>query len=347
LSFSSPVYTVNKTNVAATITIIRTDNTNTVSTVNFATANGTAIAGTDYAATNGTCVFTNGVTSQTFTVTVYAGNTVQPDKTVLLQLSSPTGGLLAPPSAATLTIYDTSGSLVVPAGSTLVHESLITNGIIDPGETVTVLFAFRAEGGNNVTNLYATLLATNGVTSPSPATAVGYGQLNVGGPSASRAFTFTAVGTNSQQIVATFLLTNGMTGLGTALFTYTLGNWTTLFYNTNAIIINAGTQFAAAPGSPYPSTITVSNLGGVLIKATVTLTNMTHTAPAAINALLVSPNQNDVLFMSHAGGGEFGGAINGVTLTFDDAATNSLPFNGQITNGVYKPTQFGGAPVFP
>jgi hypothetical protein len=347
LSFSSPVYTVNKTNVAATITIIRTDNTNQVSTVNFATANGTAIAGTDYAATNGTCVFTNGVTSQKFTVTVYAGNTVQPDKTVLLQLSNPTGGLLAPPSAATLTIYDTSGSLVVPAGSTLVHESLITNGIIDPGETVTILFAFRAEGGNTVSNLYATLLATNGVTAPSPATAVYYGQLNVGGPSASRAFTFTAAGTNSQQIVATFLLTNGVTGLGTALFTYTLGNWTTLFYNTNAIIINAGTQSAAAPGSPYPSTITVSNLGGVLIKATITLTNMTHTAPAAINALLVSPNQNDVLFMSHAGGGEFGGAINGVTLTFDDAATNSLPFNGQITNGVYKPTQFGGAPVFP
>jgi hypothetical protein len=51
--------------------------------------------------------------------------------------------------------------------------------------------------------------------------------------------------------------------------------------------------------------------------------------------------------MSHVGGGEYGGAISGVTLTFDDAATNSLPFNGQITNGVYKPTRFGGAPMFP
>jgi hypothetical protein len=89
-------------------------------------------------------------------------------------------------------------------------------------------------------------------------------------------------------------------------------------------------------------------VGGVLLKTVITLTNMTHTAPAAINALLVSPNQNDVLFMSHAGGGEFGGAINGVTLTFEDATpTNSLPKNGQITNGVYNSFQFGGAPVFP
>jgi uncharacterized delta-60 repeat protein len=346
LSFSSPVYNVLKTGVAATITVIRTDDTNKVSTVDFATANGTAIAPGDYTPTNGTCIFTNGVTSQTFTVTVIAGNTVQPDKTVLLQLSNPSvGSFLAPPSAATLTIHDTSGSLVVPAGSTLVHEGLITNGIIDPGETVTMLFAFRAEGGTNIANLYATLLATNGVTPvtpPPPGTLVSYGPLTVGGPSASRAFSFTANGTNGQQITATFVLNNGVTNLGIGLFTYTLGTWTTVFDNTNAIIINA-----AAAASPYPSAITVSNLGGVLIKAVITLTNMTHTAPAAINALLVSPNQNDTLFMSHAGGGQFGGAINGVTLIFDDAAANLLPFNGQITNGVYKPTQYGGAPVFP
>jgi len=350
LSFSSPVYSVLRNGVFQTITIIRTDNTNTESRVNFTTIDGTGVAYTDYLPTNGTCIFTNGVTSQTFTVTVLAGTTVQPDKTVLLQLSNPrpTGSFLSPPSAAVLTIHDNSGSLVVPAGSTLIGESFKpANGIIDPGETVTNLFAFRAAGGNSVTNLYATLLATNGVTSPSPTTAVSYGRLNVGGPSASRAFSFTASGTNGQQISPTFLLNNGVTNIGTAQFTYTLGTWTTTFYNTNAIIINAGTQIAAVPGSPYPSTIIVSNLGGILIKATVTLTNMSHSAPSAINTLLVSPSQNDTLFMSHVGGGEYGGAISGVTLTFDDAATNSLPFNGQITNGVYKPTRFGGAPMFP
>jgi len=259
-----------------------------------------------------------------------------------LQLSSPANGVLFPPSAATLTIHDTSGSFVVPAGSTLLHESLITNGIIDPGETVTLLFGFRAAGGTNVSSLFATLLATNGVTSPSPSTAVGYGPLVVGGPSVSRAFSFTAAGTNSQQIAATFQLNNGTTNIGTGTFTYTLGTWTMTFSNTNIIIIND-----VAPATPYPSAITVSNINGVVIKTTITLTNMTHASPSDINALLVSPNQNDTLIMSHAGGGQFGGSINGVTLKFDDAATNSLPQNGQITNGVYKPTGFTPSPNFP
>ena len=39
---------------------------------------------------------------------------------------------------------------------------------IDPGENVTLMFAFRAAGGTNINKFSATLLATNGVTSPSP-----------------------------------------------------------------------------------------------------------------------------------------------------------------------------------
>ena len=40
-------------------------------------------------------------------------------------------------------------------------------------------------------------------------------------------------------------------------------------------------------------------------------------------------------------------AINSVTLTFDDAATNSLPVNRQITNGTNKPTPVWRTPIFP
>jgi len=48
--------------------------------------------------------------------------------------------------------------------------------------------------------------------------------------------------------------------------------------------------------------------------------------------------------MAHAGGQN---AINHVTLTFDDAATNSLPQFGLITNGVYRPTGYLPVPNFP
>ena len=339
LSFSSPTYTVLKTGVAATITVLRIENTNTVSSVNFATANGTAVAGLDYIATNGTCVFTNGETSKTFSVTVINNTVVQPDKTVLLQLSNPVNGILIAPYAATLTIHDTSGSSVVPAGSTLISESGPTNGIIDPGETVALLFAFRDAGGNDVTNLYATLLNINGVTNASPSTPKYYGYLTVGGPSASQSFSFKAVGTNGQQIVATFKLQDGTNNIGTNSFTYTLGTSINTFANTNLIIINDH-----AIASPYPSTINVSGVGGLLIKATVTFVNLTHSWPADIDALLESPSQQSALLMAHAGGGY---AVNGVTLTFDDATNYPFLTNAaQIVSGTYRPTAFILSPAF-
>jgi hypothetical protein len=337
LSFSSPTYSILKTGIAATITVLRTDNTNTTTSVNFATANGTAVAGTDYFATNGTIVFTNGETVKTFSVPVINTTMVQQDKTVLLQLSNPTNGILIAPYAAVLNIHDTSGSLVIPAGSALVSESFAPpNGIIDPGETVSLLFAFRASGGTNVANLTATLLATNGITSPSGAQS--YGTLTVGGPSASRQFTFTASGTNSQQIAATFALQSGANSLGTSVFTYTLGTWTTTFSNTNVIVINDDTI-----ASPYPSAINVSGIGGTILKTTVTLTNLTHTSSSDIDALLVSPAAQDTLIMAHAGGGN---SIYNVTLVFDDAASNSLP-RSTITSGTNKPTAYLPVPSFP
>jgi len=343
LSFSSPTYTVLKSGVAATITILRTDNTNTTSSVNFATADGTAVANSDYLPTNGTCIFTNGQTSQTFSVIVINNTIVQPDKTVLLQLFNPTNGILLSPYAATLTIHDTSGSYVVPAGSTLISESGPTNGIIDPGETVSMWFAFRDAGGNNVADLRATLLSTNGVTSPSGLQ--DYGPLIENGPSVSRQFQFTAGPgyTNGQQIVATFQLTNVVSGvgtnLGTASFTFTLGSWSTTYSNTAPIIIN---DYAIA--SPYPSTITVSNFGGVVVKAVVTLTNISHSSPEDIEVLLVSPYQQDTLLMSRIGAQN---TIKNVTLTFDDAATNVLYQTNQIISGTYPPTNYPPLIIFP
>jgi uncharacterized delta-60 repeat protein len=340
-NFSRPLYTVLRNGgVAATITVLRTGNTNSVASVSFSATNGTAVNGLDYIATNGVFIFTNGVTSQSFQVPVLGNTTVQPDKTVLLQLFNPTNSILSAPSAATLTIHDTSGSLVVAAGSALTREGFVpANGIIDPGENVTLLFAFRASGGTNINNVYATLLPTNGITSPSPSGAVSYGSLAVGGPSKSQPFSFTAIGTNSQLIAATFQISNGLTNIGTAVFTYTLGTWTNYYSNSAAIIINDN-----AAASPYPSTINVSGIGGSLIKATVTFTNLTHKSPGDIDALLVSPSQLDTLLMVHAGAQN---AVNHVTLTFDDAASNSLPQTGQIVSGTNKPTAYLPVKNFP
>jgi hypothetical protein len=256
-------------------------------------------------------------------------------------LFNPSNSILTAPSAATLTIKDNTGSFVVPAGSALVSESGAgaPNGVIDSNETVTVLFAFRDAGGLNVANLMATLIATNGVTpSPNPATQA-YGTLISGSHSVSQPFTFTAHGTNGQQIVANFQLQDSGTNVGMAVFGYQLGSTITFFTNADTITINDD-----AIASPYPSAINVSNLLGSVLKATITLTNVVHASPADIDALLVSPAQQTTLFMAHAGGQN---AISNVTVTFDDAASTSLPQNGQIISGTNKPTAYLPVPVFP
>jgi hypothetical protein len=348
VKFSAPNYTAIRTNVGATITVLRTDNTNTTTQVNYSTADGTAVAGLDYIATNGTVVFTNGETSKTFLVTVIANNRVEPDKTVLLQLSNPqppNTTVLISPNTAILTIHDTSGSFVQAAGAVLTSESIAPpNGIIDPNEKVTVLFGMRAAGGNNVNDLKATLLATNGVGNPNVnggSPVQDYGSLVVDGPAVSRPFSFTALGTNSQTIAATFALADGTNNLGTALFTFTLGSWTVTFSNTAPIIIN---DFSIA--NPYPSSIAVSNLNGLIYNTTVTLTNLSHGSLGDVNIMLVAPNQKDTLLMSHVGGAN---AVSHITLTFSDSATNSLPSNGAVTSGTNKPSAYysPGSILFP
>jgi uncharacterized delta-60 repeat protein len=339
--FSQPMYSVNKTDGSALINVFRTGLTDTLATVEFTATNGSAINGVHYVATNGTLVFTNGVTNQTFSVQVIDTTVVQPNKTVLLQLFNPSNSVLTTPSAATLTIRDNTGSFVVPSGSAIVSESGAgaPNGVVDSNETVTALFAFRDAGGLNVGNLTATLVATNGITpSPNPATQT-YGPLISSSHSVSQPFTFTALGTNGQQVVATFLLQDTGTNIGMGVFGFQLGSTTTRFTNADVITINDN-----AVASPYPSTINISNLVGTVLKATITLTNVIHASPADIDALLVSPAQQTTLFMAHAGGQN---SISNVTITFDDGASTVLPQAGQIISGTNKPSAYLPVPVFP
>lgn len=202
---------------------------------------------------------------------------------------------------------------------------------------MTVLFAFRDAAGLNVTNLVAYLLATNNVTAPSPASQA-YGPLTVYGHSASEPFTFTAHGTNTLTISPTFQLYDNTKYIGPATFVFTVGSSTTVFGNSSAIILKDGVA-----ASPYPSIINVSGVGNTLVKATVTLTNLSHQNFSDIDALVVSPTTN-TLIMGHVGGPRM---VHNVTLIFDDGAASSLPQNGAIVTGTNKPTQYGSIPNFP
>jgi subtilisin-like proprotein convertase family protein len=90
-------------------------------------------------------------------------------------------------------------------------------------------------------------------------------------------------------------------------------------------------------GSPFPSPITVAGLTGNILKITATIYQFSHTYPDDVDVLLVGPGGQKGLLISYCGGGN---PVNGVNLTFDAAATASLPDSGQIVSGTYKPTAF-------
>lgn len=338
LRFSSANYTVTENGVEAIISVLRSGVlTNTVAT-SYATSDGTAVSGQDYFSVSGLLVFTNGESLKTFAVPIVDDDLEEGAETVLLTLHSPTGQVsLLNPNSAILTIVDNDGGSILPAGVLLTAESVAVNGAIDPGETVTGLFALRNLSGINTTNLVATLLPTNGVTAPSGSQ--NYGALADGGASASRSFTFTANGTNGAMVAATFEVQDGPINLGRVTFPFMIGSGSTVFSNVSPItIVDNNTAL------PYPSSISVTGLVGSISKVTVMVTNLSHGSPMDIDMLLAGPDSTSAVLMSDAGGGNF---MTNVTLTFDDAAGASLPFNSAIGSGTYKPTNFGTADLFP
>jgi uncharacterized repeat protein (TIGR01451 family) len=216
--------------------------------------------------------------------------------------------------------------VILPAGAVLVSESGPVTGGLDPGEMVTIDFAFRNVGPQPTAALTATLRADGGVQGPDGPQ--NYGVLNPGGPAVSRSFAFTAAGTNGGVVTATFELREGAIDLGLATFTFALG--------ASAEGVSPGAILIAdnAPALPYPSTITLGGLSGVISNITVTFSNFTHSYPDDVDALLVSPSGIAVVLMSDAGAGF---PVAGLNLVFDDAAAAVIPDVYQLTNGTYRP----------
>ena len=113
LAFSSAGYSVNESSGSATITVKRTGLTSSAVSAHFATVNGTATAGTDFAAVSQTVSFASGVGSKTVTVPITDDKVIEGKETLTLTLSSPSmGAALGSPSAATLTIIDSPGRII-------------------------------------------------------------------------------------------------------------------------------------------------------------------------------------------------------------------------------------------
>ncbi|HEV7925781.1 MAG TPA: S8 family serine peptidase, partial [Verrucomicrobiae bacterium] len=115
-------------------------------------------------------------------------------------------------------------AVIVSAGATLAAENCLpTNGVIDPGETVTVNFSLQNIGTADTTNLIATLQPDGGIEFPGGP--VVYGALAAGGAPASQPLTFTASGSCGGTITATLQLQDGSNSLASLNFTFSLGQY--------------------------------------------------------------------------------------------------------------------------
>jgi subtilisin-like proprotein convertase family protein len=89
---------------------------------------------------------------------------------------------------------------------------------------------------------------------------------------------------------------------------------------------------AAAPGTPYPSPVTVTG-EGIVTDVNVRISNFTHDFPQDADILLIGPGGQSTLLLSDAGGAA---PASNVDLVFDDEAPGTAP--DPLVSGSYRPT---------
>ncbi|MDB9455412.1 bluetail domain-containing putative surface protein [Dolichospermum circinale] len=137
-------------NASYTVTLSQASN-QTVS-VYYATANGTATAGLDYTATNGTLTFAPGATSQVINIPILNDFLNEADETFTLTLSSPTNASFGTLTTVTTTITDTLTASVTTTLPANVENLTLTgttaiNGTGNAGNNV-----ITGNTGNNILN---------------------------------------------------------------------------------------------------------------------------------------------------------------------------------------------------
>lgn len=142
---------------ALTVTVLRTGGSSGNLTVDYATVDGTAVAGNDYTATSGTLSFAGGETSKTFQIPITDDSTTEPDETFRVELrNTSTLESLGSPGTLLVTIQDRSTVPTVFVTNTSVVEGN-TGSITDMVFTINLSAATgRAVSGSfALTNLGA------------------------------------------------------------------------------------------------------------------------------------------------------------------------------------------------
>ncbi|HKR63308.1 MAG TPA: tandem-95 repeat protein [Thermoanaerobaculia bacterium] len=125
---NASAYSVGESAGSLAVTVMRVGNAAPAVSVNYATSNGTATAGSDYTAVSGILNFASNETSKTISIPILGDNNIEANETFTLTLSSPVGGQLGSPVAATITISDDDAP-PPPVADARYHVFAAPNGV--------------------------------------------------------------------------------------------------------------------------------------------------------------------------------------------------------------------------
>ncbi|MEQ1548799.1 MAG: Calx-beta domain-containing protein [Chakrabartia sp.] len=319
----------------ATFTISLSAASGQTVTVNYATSNGTATAGSDYTAASGTLTFVEGETSKTVAVTI-AGDTVpENDEAFSLTLSGATNATLATASVTgTITNDDAPVASISVAPSSVVEDgapNLIYTVTLDQAGvapiTVNISSGGTAASGSDYSGGVTSLVFATGVTSqtvtinPTADTGVEANETVIltlaSGTGYSVGAPASATGTISNDDLPTVSLGVSPTSVaedsGTGIvFTATLNQ-----PSLSATTILLGTSGAATSGTDYTGASSSIVIAAGLTTGSITITPTSDS--------VVEPDENVTLTVNASAAYVIGAPSNATaTITNDDVPTASI-----------------------
>ncbi len=330
-----------------TITVKRTGSTASSATVDYATADLSAFAGTDYTSQSGTLTFPVGSTTQTFTVPITNNTDEDGARIFRVLLSNPVGSnvVLGSPNSATVTITDdeTGGAISFAVAAKTVSEgagslsALVTRAGTNLGGNVTVPFSFSgtAVEGTDYSATAGVLSFGAGVTSQSIPitlldTAAADGSrtliINLQAPSAGATLgaikTMIITITDNEQSVAF--------SAGNYSVTETVGAATLRVNRAGAITNQVMVQYQTVDGTAHAGLDYGNRSGTLTFDPGVTF--QTLTVPIVNNTLVDGTRAFGVQLFGPAGGGLLLGTPSAATVLIgDNDAGGVFKFAGNVS----------------
>ena len=131
LQFAAANYTVSESVTNVSLTVVRTNGAGAAS-VGFFTANGTALAGQDYASVSNRLDFAAGETIKTVNIPILDDAVVEPNESFTVTLANPIGTSLGTPATATVTLFDCAPPVIMthPLSRTIGVGSNVTFTVV-------------------------------------------------------------------------------------------------------------------------------------------------------------------------------------------------------------------------